>query len=139
MRLKDSFKSHKIVRAAKILTVVQNVGSPGAIEVVNLDNSTEIVPAPDGFFSRGIPSMGDYLVEYEPDGYLSWSPKDKFEDGYINVTAIKTEGKEQVLQLINKAAENNNAAAAVEYAQAASSAAIAMATLASIKSTKESE
>jgi len=35
-------------------------------------------------FARGRPSDGDYLVRYE-DGYLSWSPKKAFENGYTKV------------------------------------------------------
>jgi hypothetical protein len=33
-------------------------------------------------FSRGIPDVGDCMVRYAPDGYLSWSPAKVFEDGY---------------------------------------------------------
>jgi hypothetical protein len=38
------------------------------------------------FFGRGSPAVGDYLVRYEPEGYLSWSPKKAFEDGYTEIT-----------------------------------------------------
>jgi hypothetical protein len=34
--------------------------------------------------SRYIPEPGDYLVRYE-DGYLAFSPKKAFEDGYTRV------------------------------------------------------
>lgn len=38
------------------------------------------------------PKGGDregYLVEYPPDGYVSWSPKDVFEEAYFAVTEEK--------------------------------------------------
>lgn len=35
-------------------------------------------------FARGEPEHGDYLVFYS-DGYTSWSPRQKFEDGYTAI------------------------------------------------------
>jgi hypothetical protein len=74
------YKSHKIVEAAPITSISRN---PAWVEVkVGMQYSTFEVP-PD-FFSRGLPSQDDYFVRYE-DGYLSWSPKKAFEEGYIRV------------------------------------------------------
>lgn len=67
------YQSHKIVEAGEISHFnglhVHLVGG-------------ETVRVPDNFYARGFPASGDYLVRYEPDGYLSWSPKGAFEAGY---------------------------------------------------------
>lgn len=75
------YRSHKIVEAAVI------VGASAGENFVRVkgEGGSEKITVPDGFFARGFPEAGDYLVRYEPDGYLSWSPRDKFEAGYTEI------------------------------------------------------
>ena len=74
------YQSHKIVEAAPII-------QHGDDFVVTRDDAgnEHRVHVGEAFFARGEPCNGDYLVRYLPDGYLSWSPKDKFEDGYAAI------------------------------------------------------
>lgn len=78
------YRSHKIVEAAPILlshiVFGDKVGGSAGMNYVEIESS-ERVTVPPSFFSRGTPATGDYLVRYE-DGYLSWSPKKAFEEGY---------------------------------------------------------
>lgn len=73
------YRCHKVVEATevvecdaelRVVTTYDDAGNPHRVGV------------PEDFFGRGMPSRGDYLVRYLPDGYLSWSPKSVFEDGY---------------------------------------------------------
>lgn len=81
------YRSHKTVRALPIIGVLEP-------DAVVLDNGT-----PDGLrvsvdpklFSRGVPQPADYLVVYS-DGYVSWSPKMAFDEGYMNITKILADG-----------------------------------------------
>jgi len=74
------YQSHKIVEAAPITSISRN---PAWVEVrVGVDQMTFQVPA--DFFARGLPSQDDYFVRYD-DGYVSWSPKKAFEEGYVLV------------------------------------------------------
>lgn len=83
------YRSHKVVEAAPILAMSHLVGGPDRVVVEGdrrvVDGRTEAmgeeIAVPKGFFARGTPAIGDYLVRYE-DGYLSWSPKKAFEDGH---------------------------------------------------------
>lgn len=75
------FVSHKRVEAGQIVTA-----SPGEEDGVVLLKGGEQVSVPAKIFARGVPSAGDYLVRYA-DGYLSFSPKAAFEDGYREVAA----------------------------------------------------
>ncbi len=79
------YRSHKIVEAAPIYTDGgQAIGEPHV--VVDLpDGKPVAVHVPASFFARGKPERGDYLVRYE-DGYLSWSPKKAFEEGYTLIS-----------------------------------------------------
>ena len=70
------YRSHKLVRAGPII----RFGDALAV-IVSADGREEAIDAPPGTFSRGRPNDGDYLVVYEPDGYISWSPKAVFEAG----------------------------------------------------------
>lgn len=78
------YQSHKVVGALRITDV--HPAAPGAAP----DARPHLMYAPDGFnyvqpspdvFARYTPKPGDYLVFY-PDGYMSFSPKAAFEDGY---------------------------------------------------------
>jgi hypothetical protein len=73
----QKYRSHKVVEAAPII-----MHTDGLVVVRNADGTEEHVKVPEDFGARGEPSNGDYLVRYQPDGYLSWSPKAAFEDGY---------------------------------------------------------
>ncbi len=71
------YRSHKIVEAGVIYDRTAN----GQVKV-----DDEWIDVPENMFARGWPVFGaDYLVRYE-DGYISWSPKKAFEDGYDEVT-----------------------------------------------------
>ena len=85
------YRSHKIVEAAPIVAAEFQADGSGKVYTANdgsPDNRTLwIVPA--GFKRPNTePRMcvdgGDYLVRYD-DGYLSWSPRDKFEAGYTEI------------------------------------------------------
>lgn len=76
-----TYVSHKRVKAAPIAAAEFNADGSGKVAL----RTGDLVEVPAGFASRGVPSEGDYLVQYEPDGYLSWSPKKAFEDGYTRV------------------------------------------------------
>lgn len=79
------WKSHKIVRAARIADIVTTVG-PDATRTLHLDDTTETWAShiDNKVWARFIPVTGDYLVVYE-DGYVSFSPAKAFEGGYARV------------------------------------------------------
>jgi hypothetical protein len=70
------YRSHKVVEAAVIAEV-----QPGRVRVGH-----EWIDVPTDIFARdGQPIIGvDYLVRYA-DGYVSWSPRAAFEEGYAEV------------------------------------------------------
>jgi hypothetical protein len=77
------YRSHKIVRAAQIAWWHQ--GGIGPIDVhVDIDGARHVIEAPPDTFARGAAVVGDYIVVYD-DGYISWSPRQAFEDGYTRV------------------------------------------------------
>lgn len=78
------WKCHKVVDAETIVRVERAAGWVGYLVAYG-----EVIrqPVEDSFFARGAPENGDYLVRYE-DGYLSWSPKKAFEDGYTLVSVM---------------------------------------------------
>jgi hypothetical protein len=76
------WRSHKIVEAAPI-TSISRAPDPCWVEV-SVSMNTLRFDVPPNFFARGLPSMGDYFVRYD-DGYVSWSPKKAFDDGYVQV------------------------------------------------------
>lgn len=78
---------HKRVKAAQITDVIED----GEIVTILTDDGQKLVTAVDeGIIHRYSPKAGDYLVEYEPDGYRSISPKAAFEDGYELVTEAQS-------------------------------------------------
>lgn len=77
------FRSQKIVAAALVLSL--ELGQR-KVTVQDLEDAEKkhVIPVPDNFFARGAPEPGDYLVRYN-DGYLSWSPKQAFEEGHVEL------------------------------------------------------
>lgn len=72
------FKCHKEVEAAQIRAGEVREDRSAKWNV----GDGEIIETPPEFVARGVPQEGDYIIRYEPDGYLSWSPKAVFEAGY---------------------------------------------------------
>lgn len=77
------WKSHKVVRAAKI-TEVRNDWARRAVMVEGLPG---LVDVGEMWLLKHEPEVGGYLVEYEPVGdeapYRSYSPAGVFEAGYL--------------------------------------------------------
>lgn len=84
----QKYRSHKVVEAAPIVTACLGPDGSGVVGIEAAPGSdcfAEPVEVPAGFVRPGAaqqPREGDYLVRYQPEGYLSWSPKKAFEDGY---------------------------------------------------------
>ena len=86
------YRSHKIVQAARIVAVHRFDEAPQGVksltlEVLGKEGVQEFDPNDSSLkqgsiFARYTPEPGDYLVVYQPDGYISISPKAAFEDGY---------------------------------------------------------
>ncbi len=76
------WKCHKVVEAAKIISVRPD--APNPVATLDLSDGQIEMTLPPTIFSRGEPSPGDYIVRYK-DGYVSWSPAAEFEDGYAPV------------------------------------------------------
>lgn len=77
------WKSHKIVEAEPIASMgPDRMNDPTKYTLILA--SAETVKVDPSVFRRGFPVIGDYLVRY-PDGYLSWSLKKAFEEGYTEV------------------------------------------------------
>lgn len=75
------FRCHKVVRALKI-------GHVEGHKIWPADGDLEPIVCAPPMFARGKPVEGDYLVEYEGDGYRSFSPGSIFEAGYNPVTGM---------------------------------------------------
>jgi len=79
------YRSHKVVEAAPILRAST---FDNTVTIKDDASNDHTIIMPIGFFARGEPQPGDYLVRYQLQGYLSqspylsWSPKAVFEDGY---------------------------------------------------------
>ena len=69
------YQSHKRVWALKIAAVEGHRITPE-------DKTFLPIDCPAEMFARGTPEPGDYLVQYEGDGYRSFSPAKAFEEGY---------------------------------------------------------
>lgn len=74
---------HKRVKAAQIAEVIQD---GEMVTIVTDDDQKIVTPVGEGIIHRYQPVAGDYLVEYELDGYRSISPKAAFEEGYHEFT-----------------------------------------------------
>jgi hypothetical protein len=78
------WRSHKVVEAEEIAAVEIDRGNIKAAGGRIAVRGGEVIHVPGGFFARNTPTEGDFLVRY-PDGYLSWSPRRQFEEGYSEV------------------------------------------------------
>lgn len=81
------YKSHKIVTAAKILTVLVDGAS---FQVVCEGGMRRSMPLDHPMIARFRPSASDYLVRYE-SGYEAFSPRFEFENGYAEVPAARSQ------------------------------------------------
>ena len=81
------YRSHKVVRAGKIVSFDKNQAtSRWDVGVIDADGVTTIVDCPSDIFARGFPPPDSWLLLYR-DGYKSWSPGSEFEDGYDRLPA----------------------------------------------------
>ena len=84
------YRCHKVVQAAKIVSVSASLGASRpalhfedgrSLEV----SHTYVARAPTGIDGGGLKALvGGYYVRYK-DGYESWSPAKEFEDGYARI------------------------------------------------------
>lgn len=81
------YKSHKIVKAARIVAIdnsgARSPGNPLGQLAFRLDDGSNHVGGSEQFRHA---KVGDYVVEYQ-DGYRSCSPAKAFEEGYTELTA----------------------------------------------------
>lgn len=76
------YKSHKTVRAARILRTLVDCDALPSVRKLTLDGGHKFeAPVSDPIWARFVPTAGDYYVVYE-DGYISFSPMKAFEEGY---------------------------------------------------------
>lgn len=77
-----TYRCHKIVQAGEIKSLEQQEGSDGKTATVRhavLEDGSRY--GSKELFARGTPAVGDFIVIYD-DGYVSWSPRKAFLDGY---------------------------------------------------------
>lgn len=78
------YESHKIVQAAKIVSIVDNADGRRTI-MVRPENSYEAEPFEPTVPEMGVKAeLGGWGVLY-PDGFKSISPEKAFESGYTKV------------------------------------------------------
>jgi len=95
--IRQAWKCHKIVHAAKIVEIRDTLDSDPPVlggkpdvdigKVAVLSDGTPIRLG-HNITSRGMPSLGDYYVIYSqgtPEEYHSISPAKAFEDGYESI------------------------------------------------------
>lgn len=75
------YQSHKIVRAAKIVSITRE----GANAVLALNGGLHTVSIE--WADKTMPVVGGYFVVYD-DGYTSFSPAKAFEEGYILIDRL---------------------------------------------------
>jgi hypothetical protein len=76
------YRSHKLVQAAKIVTVEEDESGAGRIFCEELGATPLSVSVE--YMQKHKPQPGGYWVRYG-DGYESWSPAEAFEGGYTKV------------------------------------------------------
>ena len=85
------FRSHKLVRAAKIEAIrigFDAVGS-GRLSLRTTHGDLIQVYVLQAYMQKHLPEVGGYYVQYQ-DGYESFSPADAFEGGYREVVPART-------------------------------------------------
>ena len=80
MKQLSKYKSHKIVRAGKILDI-GNGGTEGTFELEIYAGHTIEEKMPADWIERHNPVIGGYIIVYEDD-YVSFSPNKAFVEGY---------------------------------------------------------
>lgn len=75
------WKSHKVIEAAPIETIIRGDGRGAVLELAGVD---EPITVDQAYMDKHEPQEGGYYVRY-PDGYESWSPAEAFEEGYTLV------------------------------------------------------
>lgn len=81
-----SWRSHKIVRAAKITEVTTLAHMPDSGGVLTLEGVDGPIAVSPAYVAKHQPQVGGYYVRYA-DGYESWSPAEAFEGGYTQLSA----------------------------------------------------
>lgn len=76
-----AYKSHKVVRAAKITRIDRSDGGGADLQFDEIGGHLFVDSA---WMQKHGPARGGYFVSYE-DGYTSFSPKGAFEEGYARV------------------------------------------------------
>lgn len=84
------YRSHKTVRALKIVRVLGVTGKPNSRILVPEDVNYDNVGVDHNFVAKHKPFAGGYFIVYK-DGYQSFSPAQAFEDGYHLWTADQTD------------------------------------------------
>ncbi|MCD9504530.1 hypothetical protein GLP37_20415 [Photobacterium phosphoreum] len=87
----QQYKSHKVVSAAKIISVANKCEIDGALSLIIADPENEELHLPylahSDLIARYAPQVGDYVVMYSGD-YIAISPKEAFECGYLLIEDI---------------------------------------------------
>lgn len=73
------YQCHKVVQALPLVGISHAEDAPEA--ALRFEDGSDLIVSED-WLKKHSPQVGGYVVRYE-DGYLSWSPKDVFESGYI--------------------------------------------------------
>lgn len=74
------YRCHKLIHAGQITNMVL-ADYDSVVESIEVDGIDELGGMPKGFSSRGIPTIGDYLI-IDIDGHISWVTKARFENEY---------------------------------------------------------
>lgn len=77
------WRCHKVVEAFKI-GLIDNVDETKVVIMPEDMNATGVEVSAE-WFNKHKPQVGGYLVQYEPDGYRSYSPPEAFEAGYTRI------------------------------------------------------
>lgn len=92
------YQCHKRVRACRIKAIVQD--ADGRYMVHPAEEGLDPVEVPAQYVARHKPAPGGYLVQYR-DGYLSFSPAQEFEDGYLPINELAGRRERLINQLID--------------------------------------
>ncbi len=84
------YKCHKEVRALKIAAIYYP-GLDGSVVLSFAEPGYEPKPVDSDWVYKHAPKVGGYLVVYD-DGYLSFSPRAAFEEGYTRIDTAGIEG-----------------------------------------------